>query len=198
MMYRRRTWEGCALFYSPFQGNWRVRKARGKGKRNACFLTYSVKQSPSWEAYLFSASLLFHAFYGTRMFTAASQVPTSWRFILILSSHLRLVFPSGFFPSTFPNKTLYIYLSSPPHMLYAPHIWFSIWSPGYYWVKSRDHKAPHYVVFSTPLLPHPSEAQILSLAPYSQTPSAYVYPSMWATKFHTHTKQQAKLPFFIS
>jgi hypothetical protein len=29
--------------------------------------------------------------------------------------------------------------------------------------------------------------------PYSQTPSSYVPPSMWVTKFHTHTKQQAKL-----
>jgi hypothetical protein len=31
---------------------------------------------------------------------------TSWRYILI-SSHLRLVFPSGFFPSSFSTKTLY-------------------------------------------------------------------------------------------
>jgi hypothetical protein len=35
--------------------------------------------------------------------------------------------------------------------------------------------------------------QIFSSAPYSETPSAYVPPSMWATKFHTLTKQQAKL-----
>jgi len=28
------------------------------------------------------------------------------------------------------------------------------------------------------------------LSTYSQTPSAYVPPSMWATKFHTHTIQQ--------
>jgi hypothetical protein len=33
------------------------------------------------------------------------------------------------------------------------------------------------------------------LTPYSQTPSAYVSPSMWATKFHTHTKQRAKLKY---
>ena len=34
--------------------------------------------------------------------------------------------------------------------------------------------------------------------PYSETPSAYVPPSMLATKFHTHTKQAAKLYFSIS
>jgi hypothetical protein len=34
--------------------------------------------------------------------------------------------------------------------------------------------------------------------PYSQTPSSYVPLSMSATKFHTHTKQQAKLYFCIS
>jgi len=31
------------------------------------------------------------------------------------------------------------------------------------------------------------------LTPYSQTTSTYVPSSMWATKFHTHTKQHAKL-----
>ena len=30
-------------------------------------------------------------------------------------------------------------------------------------------------------------------APYSETHSAYVPPSMWATKFHTHTNQQSQL-----
>jgi hypothetical protein len=35
------------------------------------------------------------------------------------------------------------------------------------------------------LLPRRSWVQIFSSAPYSQTPSGYVPPSMWATKFHT-------------
>ena len=71
------------------------------------------------------------SFYGTRRFiTALTSVrhlslscaspiqsthphPTTWRYILILSNHLRLGLPSGLFPSCFPTKTLYAPLSSP-------------------------------------------------------------------------------------
>ena len=73
----------------------------------------------------------FPAFYGTRRFiTALTSIchlslswaspiqstyehPTSWRSILILSTHLRLGLPSGLFPSGFLTKTLYAPLSSP-------------------------------------------------------------------------------------
>jgi hypothetical protein len=44
-------------------------------------------------------------------------------------------------------------------------------------VRSTNHEAPHYEVFSTPLLPSPSYVQILSSTPCSQTPSAY--PPQW-------------------
>ena len=72
----------------------------------------------------------FPAFHGTRRFIIAlTRVrhlslswasliqsiyphPTSWRFFVILSTHLRLGLPSGHFPSGFPIKTLYTPLSS--------------------------------------------------------------------------------------
>ena len=73
----------------------------------------------------------FPAFHGTRRFiTALTSVhhlslswanpiqsiyphPTSCRYILILSTYLRLGLPSGLLPSGFPIKTLYTPLSSP-------------------------------------------------------------------------------------
>ena len=80
----------------------------------------------------------FSAFYGTRRFitafTSARHLslswaspihsiplhPTSWRSILILSSHLRLRLPSSLFPSGFPTKTLYTSSHTcymPPHLI---------------------------------------------------------------------------------
>ena len=82
--------------------------------------------------------------------------PTSWRSILILSTHLCLGLPSGLFPSGFPTKTLY---TPSPHP-YAPHAqpisFFLIVSPAQYWVGSTDHLAPHYAFSSIHQLPHPS------------------------------------------
>ena len=78
----------------------------------------------------------FPAFHGTRRFiTALTSVrhlslswaspiqsmyphPTSWRSILIPSTHLRLGLPSGLFPSGFPTKTLFA-PSPHPYALHA-------------------------------------------------------------------------------
>jgi hypothetical protein len=46
-----------------------------------------------------------------------------------------------------------------------------------------DRKAPIYVVFSTPLLPRPSWAQIFSAAPYSQTFLAFNFSIVHSVHF---------------
>ena len=98
----------------------------------------------------------FPAFHGTRTFiTALTSVrhmslswaspiqstyphPTSWRSVLILSTHLCLGLPSGLVPSGFPTKILY---TPPPHS-YTPHAhpisFFSILSPAQCWVRSTN------------------------------------------------------------
>ena len=78
----------------------------------------------------------FPSFHGTRRFITALTIlrhlslswaspiqstyphPTSWRSILILSTHLLLGLPSGLFPSSFPTKTLY----TPPLLTHKRHM----------------------------------------------------------------------------
>ena len=82
----------------------------------------------------------FSAFYGTRKFGTAfrsarhlslswagsiQSTPlhsTSWRSILILSSHLRLCLPSCLFPSGFPTRILYTPLFSPKRATCPAHL----------------------------------------------------------------------------
>ena len=138
----------------------------------------------------------FLPFHGTRMFiTALTSVrhlslswaspiqsihphPSSWRSVLILSTHLRLGLPSGLFPSGFHTKTLY----TPSPQQYAPHAqlisFFSISSPAQYWVRGTNHLALRYAISYIPPLPRPSWVQIFSSTPCSQTPSASFPPAM--------------------
>ena len=121
------------------------------------------------------------------------QHTTAWRSILILSSHLHLGLPGSFFPSGFPTKTLYTPLLShinatcPDHLILLDLVAQTILGEEY-----RLLSSPLCSLFPLPcyLIPW---AQTFSSTLYSQTPSTYIPPSMSATKFHTHTKPQAKL-----
>ena len=90
--------------------------------------THSTVQSPSFEANWFAASQEIprisrnpKVHYRTHKCPPPVSIlgqstyphPTSWRAILILSTHLHLGLPSGLLPSGFPTKTLYTPLSSP-------------------------------------------------------------------------------------
>jgi hypothetical protein len=63
----------------------------------------------------------------------------------------------------------------------------------------RPNYSPHQPII--PLTPNysshhpiiPLTTQLFPSPPYAQTPSACLLPSIWATMFHTHTKQQTIL-----
>ena len=105
-----------------------------------CLTYLHIRSREAEKLIVFQVVKNFPTFYGTRIFitafTSARQLsiswtrliqsiaphPTSWRSILILSSHLRLALPNGLFPSRFPTKTLFTPLPSLTHATCPTHL----------------------------------------------------------------------------
>jgi hypothetical protein len=127
---------------------------------------------------------------------STSPHSTSTRSILILSTHLRLGLPSGFFHLAFP-PIIYTYSSSPPFVLHGrpshpPRLHYS----NYTWRRVQITKL--LVMQFSPFSRHLIPLQIPSSAPCSQTPSVDISLLVSETTFHTHTEPQAKLSSSIS
>ena len=157
----------------------------------------------------------FPAFYGTRKFITAftsarhlslcwaSSIqsipphPTSWRSILILSSHLRLGLPSGLLHSGFPTTTLYTPLLSPiratcpAYLILLDFITRKILGEEYRSFSSSLCSVLLSLFISSLLGPN-----ILLNTLFSNTLSLCSSLSM-TDNFRTHTKKQEKLKFCI-
>ena len=94
---------------------------------------------------------------------------------LIASSLLHLGFPSGLFPPGLPTISLYAPHVSPKRATCPTHPILLDFIMRIISVSNTDHK-DHRVLFSTPLLPHPSQAQISSSAPILKLPQPMFLP----------------------
>ena len=149
-------------------------------------------------------------FYGTRRFitvfasarhlylSRASSIqskppyPTFWRSFPIISPFYAWVFQMVFFPQDSKPKP-FSHPSSPPYVLYTlPILFFSIWSQKLLGEEYRSLSPSLCSFLHSPVTSFLLDPNILLNTLFSNT--LRIRSSLnFNTKFHTHTKQQAKL-----
>jgi hypothetical protein len=77
-----------------------------------------------------------------------------WNFILILSSHKITAFPSNFFLSDFPTKSMYVFLFALKRATYPTSLSVSIYSLDIYFLRNTNIDAPQFATVATHLLLH--------------------------------------------
>ena len=154
-----------------------------------------MEQSPSWEAYRFLASqkirrILWNPKVHYRNHKCPPPVPILSQLHPVhyptshfLKIHLNIILP---YRTGSPKWSLSLrlphqnpaYASPLTHTPYMPRPSHSsrFLSPEHYWVRSTDHEAPHYVVFSTPMLPRPSQAKYSPQHPILKRPQPTFLP----------------------
>ena len=115
------------------------------------------------------------------------------------TSHFLKFYHNTMFPSTsgslkwllspkFPHQTLCTPLLSPISATCPAHLILLDFITRT--VLGEEYRSSGYLLYSF------LHSKLFSSARYSQTLSAYIPPSLWATKFHTHANQQAKGHYF--
>ena len=147
--------------------------------------------SPSWEANQFSASQeIPHILWNPKVHYCIQNSPPPVSILSQLDpvhtpiSHFLMIHLNIILPST-PGSakwslSLYTPLLSPLRATCPAHL-----------ILVNCH--PKHTGSGVQIIKFLMYAQIFSSTPSSPTPTAYIPLSMWATEFHTHTKQQAKL-----
>jgi hypothetical protein len=169
-----------------------------------------MEKSPSWEANPFSASqeiprILWNSKFHYRIHNSPPPIPILKHTdpVSDLTSHFLNIHLNIIVPST-PRSSKWslclrflhqipVYISTLPHTCYVPR------PPHSSWFISRTILSEKYRSFSSSLcsflhslITSSLFGPIFSSVPYSQKPKTFVPPSVWATKFHTYTKQQTQ------